>query len=212
MTDEANTATPAPAEPKKAPITEAFYFKADGKEADSPLDSVTKFQFRLVAADKSWFVDYGEIRAALELAGIANAEINSRIAHDAFGCKTKWNNLANSIRNGKLKGTAEAGPLAQAEAIDDFLAEVAKGNWRGEAGEFVAGTQDLAEAIAAIQTRAGATADSAVIKTKLDAMTPEARKTYRDREDVKLELGRIRLARMEAKAKASAAPLPALEI
>jgi hypothetical protein len=210
MSDTNETAE-SPAKEKRIPITESFYHKADGKEADSPLDSVTKFTFRLVAADKSWDVDYSTFRAAAELAGIPANEVNTRIAFDSFGVKTKLNNIANSVRNSpKFKGTDAAGPTAQADAVSEFLAELEKGNWRGEAGEFVAGVADLAQAVFNVQTKAGKSPDLAAISAKLEAMTGEERKPFRNRPDVQAELAEIQAARKRAKV--AATPLPDLDL
>lgn len=212
MNDVATAETTAEtAKEKRIPITESGYFKADGKEADSPLDNVVKFTFKLVAANKSWDVDYAAFRSAAELAEIPANDINARIAFDSFGVKTKLNNIANSVRNGKLKGTDAAGPDAQAAAVDEFLTELEKGNWRGEAGEFVAGVADLAQAIFNVQTRAGKTPNLDALRAKLDAMNGDERKPFRARADVQAELAEIQLQRKREKA-SSAKDLGELEL
>jgi hypothetical protein len=47
-----------------------------------------------------------------------------------FGAKTKTTNEASGVRNGKMKGTPDAGPEAQMAAVKEFFSRLAKdGEW-----------------------------------------------------------------------------------
>jgi hypothetical protein len=199
MADETKTET---AETAKVSLTTTQYLKTDGSEADSPLDDARALNFKLNAANRDWTLDLTQIAEAAIAHGVAKADVNAFVAYAGFGAKTKWNNLANSIRNGKLKGTDAANPAAQAAAIDEFLTDTAQGNWRGEAGEgIVAGTADLAEAIVRYQASTGKpSSDAATVEAKLKAMSKEDRAARRNHPGVNAELLKLRAERAVAKA------------
>lgn len=46
-----------------------------------------------------------------------------------FGAKTKATNEASGVRNGKLKGTPDAGPENQMAAVKEFFDRLLKGEW-----------------------------------------------------------------------------------
>lgn len=210
MTEQTNDApTPtAPAKEKRTPITESTYFKADGSEADSPLDSATKLTFKLTESGKSFDHDMTDICEAALAAGVDPAKVNAAAAYAGFGAKTKWNNIANSIRNGKQKGTDEAGPEAQAKAVADFIEDCLAGNWRGEPGEgFVESTVLLAEAVVRWQAKNGKQGNVDSTKAKLDALSKEQRAAYRKDPRIAAELAQIRAEKAAAKAAAATGTL-----
>ncbi len=75
-----------------------------------------------------------------------------------FGAKTKATNEASGVRNGKLKGTPDAGPEAQMAAVKEFFQRLATGEWSApsEGGVAVRIDKDaLAEAICRVLVTEG---------------------------------------------------------
>lgn len=75
-----------------------------------------------------------------------------------FGAKTKATNEASGVRNGKQKGTPEAGPQFQMEAVQEFFTRLMSGEWSApsEGGVAVRIDKDaLAQAICVVLVNEG---------------------------------------------------------
>jgi hypothetical protein len=107
-----------------------------------------------------------------------------------FGFHTKVGNVANTVLNDKdSPGTVEDA----AQAIEDYLAGVAKGQWRepGKGDGFARIDLDaLAEAIVQVATAAGKSPDKAAIRQRLDDDV-KWRKAARQVDDVRITFDRL---------------------
>lgn len=203
----ADSVTNAPAPESKRPtMTSTTWFKADGSEADSPLDSVAYVTFKLDALGeehKGWTFDFTKAREAMEAYGLDAGYTNSVIAYGGFGYKTKQTNEASGVRNDKKLADSEKTPEAQAAALDEHESEVNAGNWRaprGEGGENIPGNADLAQAVFNYQVAKGKQdANLESILGNIKKMDAEGKKKYRNNPEIKVALQEIRLARLKAK-------------
>jgi len=109
MTDTDNASATA----KRAKASERLMFDATGAETSNPLECA-KAGYKIPATGHTLEYVFGD-----------NPAVDRAFA--VFGFHTKIGNVANTVRNDKSDpGT----PDDEAEAIDDFFASLANGQWR----------------------------------------------------------------------------------
>lgn len=216
---ETNGTKPAEDSAKRKAVADHTFLKADGTEAESPMDNAASVKFSLEGDDKSWVVDFSKQRLAMETAGESEQAVNEVLSLALFGAKTWLTNRASRERNNKKVVGDGMTPqqkhamtiASQVAALDEMLEDWHAGNWSAEGeGVAVAGIADLAAAIVAVQTAAGKTVDLADITEKVKAKDKAGRAALRKNANVDAALAKIRADR-KAKAAASA-PAVALDI
>lgn len=147
---------------KRARVSDRQYIDSTGKPVDK-IEQATGASYALLspAGNKVFAEQFGGAGEFVTMCAI-------------FGFHTKVGNVANTVLNNKDEpGT----PDDAAAAIEEFIASAKSGTWAERAGGVgVRVDKDaLADAIVAVASAAGKTADRAQIRAKLESDTTYAR-------------------------------------